>query len=93
MIEIITNALDAERKTLFLYDDKTDELWSQVAEGARMKEIRLPASAELAGSCFRSREPFEKALKFRVNDGPSRLYLERARFYESDPPADDWDGV
>jgi len=30
LVEIITNALDAERSTLFLYNDKTDELWSQV---------------------------------------------------------------
>jgi len=54
-----------------------------------MKETRFSASAGLAGSCFRSREPFEEALGLRADDGPSHLYLERARFYESDPPADD----
>ena len=93
LIKIITNVLDADRRTLFFSNNKTDELWSQVLEGAGMNKIRLLASAGPAGSCFHNREPFEDALGFRVDDGPSRLYLERAKFYESDPPADDWDGV
>jgi tetratricopeptide (TPR) repeat protein len=36
---------------------------------------------------------FEKALKIEPNDGPSDLYLKRAREYEQNPPPDDWDGV
>ena len=57
IISVTTDILDADRSTLFLHDDKTDELWSQVAEGEGMKEIRFPASAGLACSCFRSGEP------------------------------------
>ena len=36
---------------------------------------------------------FEAALKIEPNDGPSELYLERARAFKLNPPPDDWDGV
>ncbi len=36
---------------------------------------------------------FEMALKIDPNDGPSKLYLERAQNYKQSPPGDDWDGV
>ena len=36
---------------------------------------------------------FDKALKVDPNDGPSKVYLERARQYKQTPPSDDWDGV
>ncbi len=47
-----TQLLNAERSTLFLYDTATDELWSQVAEGAGQKEIRIPSRAGIAGAAF-----------------------------------------
>ena len=47
-----TQLLNAERSTLFLYDSEPDELWSQVAEGAGQKEIRMPARAGIAGAAF-----------------------------------------
>ncbi len=47
-----TQLLNAERSTLFLYDAETDELWSQVAEGAGQKEIRIPSHAGIAGAAF-----------------------------------------
>jgi adenylate cyclase len=47
-----TQLLNAERSTLFLYDAGRDELWSQVAEGAGQKEIRIPARAGIAGAAF-----------------------------------------
>ena len=34
-----------------------------------------------------------EALSFNPNDGPSQLYLERALYYQDNPPGDDWDGV
>ena len=49
-----TIVLEADRSTLFLYDAKTHELWSQVAEGT--SEIRIPAEAGIAGSVFTSGE-------------------------------------
>src|SRR5205085_1523507 len=47
-----TQLLNAERSTLFLYDQAKDELWSQVAEGAGQKEIRISARAGIAGAAF-----------------------------------------
>jgi tetratricopeptide (TPR) repeat protein len=38
-------------------------------------------------------EYFAQALKVIPEDGPSKLYLERATAYKKTPPADDWDGV
>jgi adenylate cyclase len=54
IMSALTNFLDADRSTLFLYDEKTDELWSQVAQGSA--EIRFPAHLGLAGSVFKSGE-------------------------------------
>lgn len=51
-----TQLLNAERSTLFLYDATKDELWSQVAEGAGQKEIRIPSRAGIAGAAFTEAE-------------------------------------
>ncbi|MEM7465677.1 MAG: GAF domain-containing protein [Pseudomonadota bacterium] len=52
IMSIATELLDAERSTLFLYDPRTNELWSRVAEGIDEKEIRFPANAGIAGEVF-----------------------------------------
>lgn len=52
IISITTSVLDADRSTLFLYDARRDELWSKVAEGMERVEIRIPATAGIAGSAF-----------------------------------------
>lgn len=44
--------LGADRGTLFLYDAKRDELFSRVARGGDIEEIRFPAHAGIAGECF-----------------------------------------
>ena len=44
--------LGAERSTLFLHDDKTGELFSRVAMGATIGEIRFPNHAGIAGTVF-----------------------------------------
>lgn len=36
---------------------------------------------------------FTKALGVDPNDGPSKLYLDRAANYKQNPPPEDWDGV
>lgn len=51
-----TAILDADRSTLFMYDDKSKELWSQVAQGLDVKEIRFPANLGIAGSVFTTGE-------------------------------------
>ncbi|MFZ2958372.1 MAG: GAF domain-containing protein [Candidatus Ozemobacteraceae bacterium] len=41
--------LNADRSTLFLIDRETDELWSSVASGSEVKEIRFPKHLGIAG--------------------------------------------
>ncbi|MGY8992005.1 MAG: GAF domain-containing protein, partial [Rhodospirillales bacterium] len=40
--------------TLFLNDEKTNELWSQVGEGLDSVQIRLPNHLGIAGAVFTS---------------------------------------
>ena len=54
LIELITDALDAERATMFLHDREPDELFSRVLRGEGVAEIRIPADAGIAGAVFRS---------------------------------------
>ena len=42
-------ALNADRCTVYLYDKETDELYSKVATGLDIKELRIPANKGLAG--------------------------------------------
>ena len=42
-------ALNADRCTIYLYDKETDELYSKVATGLEIKELRMPADKGLAG--------------------------------------------
>ena len=44
-----TYALNAERCTVFILDKKTNELWSKVATGLDVEEIRFPMNKGLAG--------------------------------------------
>ncbi len=46
--------LSADRATLFLHDDKRKELFSRVATGATIGEIRMPDHAGIAGAVFTS---------------------------------------
>ena len=48
--------LNADRATLFLNDTKSDELFSRVAMGDGLGEIRLPNNAGIAGAVFQTRE-------------------------------------
>jgi len=49
-----TSMLHAERSTLFLNDEKTKELWSEVGEGIGATEIRFPNHLGIAGAVFTS---------------------------------------
>ena len=51
-----TNMLNADRATLFLNDPKTNELFSRVAMGDGIGEIRLPNDVGIAGAVFQSQE-------------------------------------
>jgi len=51
-----TRMLNAERATLFLNDEKTNELFSKVGLGLAATEIRLPNHLGIAGAVFTSRQ-------------------------------------
>src|SRR6266403_1899885 len=44
-----SEVMNAERSTLFLVDRKTEEIWSKVAEGPGLVEIRIPIGRGIAG--------------------------------------------
>jgi adenylate cyclase len=49
IIRTTTDALEADRSTLFLLDRERGELWSKVAQGDGLTEIRVPLGAGIAG--------------------------------------------
>ena len=51
-----TRMLKAERSTLFINDEKSQELFSRVAQGDSIGEIRLPNHLGIAGAVFTSGE-------------------------------------
>jgi adenylate cyclase len=57
LLKVVTEAarmLEADRATLFLNDEKTSELFSRVAMGASVGEIRMPNHLGIAGAVFTS---------------------------------------
>jgi K+-sensing histidine kinase KdpD len=57
VMDRLTGLLEADAATLFMHDAKTDELWSRVVKGTTVKELRMPSSAGIAGSVFRTGKP------------------------------------
>ena len=51
-----TELLDADRSTVFVYDAKTNQLWSRFAEGMETAEIRFASDAGIAGQVFTTGE-------------------------------------
>ena len=52
----VTRMLNCERSTLFMNDEKTKELFSQVGEGLGAFQIRIPNHVGIAGAVFTSGE-------------------------------------
>lgn len=57
LMRLITEAFDADRSSLFLYDHETHELYSRIAQGEEVNEIRFAADAGIAGSVFAGGQP------------------------------------
>jgi adenylate cyclase len=57
IVRVTSRIINADRSSLFLHDEKTNELWSLVAEGLETREIRFPADVGLAGASFTSGQP------------------------------------
>jgi len=49
-----TQLLGAERASLFVYDEKTEELFTLYADGIETRQIRLPTNRGIAGAVFTS---------------------------------------
>jgi len=56
LVNIISNTIGAERGTIFLNDDKTGELYSRVAQGSFMREIKIMNNKGIAGWVFTHEE-------------------------------------
>lgn len=54
LLEVVTESLDVERSSLFLYDAETGELFSRVMQGNAVGEVRFPVGQGIAGSVFTS---------------------------------------
>jgi signal transduction histidine kinase len=54
VMERLTGLLGAEAATLFMYDERADQLWSRVLRGTTLKEIRFPPTLGIAGHVFKS---------------------------------------
>ena len=52
LMEVVSETLNADRSSLFLYDPETKELYSRVMQGNVMGEIRFPSDLGIAGSVF-----------------------------------------
>ncbi len=48
--------MGTQRSSVFLYDKKTDELWSLVATGMEGNEIRIPADSGIAGWVYSQKQ-------------------------------------
>ncbi len=72
VIHQTNDVMESARSTVFLHDDKSDQLWSLVGVGLKKREIRIPADYGVAGWVFQHRAPVT------VNDAYSdpRFYSE-----------------
>jgi adenylate cyclase len=52
VVSEVTRMLNADRSTLFLHDEKTHELFTEVGEGLGATQIRIPDHLGIAGSVF-----------------------------------------
>ncbi len=50
IMEKTSHLMNADRSTLFLVDEKRNELWSKIAQGVGLKEIRIPIGRGVAGT-------------------------------------------
>jgi len=53
LMDVVTETLNVERSSLFLYDSESKELFSRVMQGNAMGEVRFLADHGIAGSVFR----------------------------------------
>lgn len=54
IVERVSEVVEAERSTIYLIDDDTDELWAKISQGEETVEIRLPVGEGIAGHVART---------------------------------------
>ena len=54
LVKVAVKETDADRGTLFLHDDDTQELYSRIAQGISFHEIRIMDTDGIAGAVFQS---------------------------------------
>ena len=57
ILDRISEVMEADRSTLYLLDEETDELWSKVIQGEEVHEIRLKPGEGLAGAVASTGKP------------------------------------
>jgi signal transduction histidine kinase len=57
IIHQTNEVMESIRSTVFLHDDKADQLWSLVGVGLKKREIRIPSDYGVAGWVFQHRAP------------------------------------
>jgi phosphoserine phosphatase RsbU/P len=57
IVQEAAEVLDADRATLFLYDESCNELWSKTTQRLEIKEIRIPLGIGIAGTVAKTRTP------------------------------------
>jgi phosphoserine phosphatase RsbU/P len=55
IVQEAAEVLDADRATLFLYDESRNELWSKTTQRLEIREIRLPLGVGIAGTVAMAR--------------------------------------
>src|SRR5215510_8070193 len=56
IVQEAAEVLDADRATLFLYDESRNELWSKTTQRLEIKEIRVPLGIGIAGTVAKTRQ-------------------------------------
>jgi sigma-B regulation protein RsbU (phosphoserine phosphatase) len=56
IVQEAAEILDADRATLFLYDESRNELWSKTTQRLEIKEIRVPLGIGIAGTVAKTRQ-------------------------------------
>ena len=56
IMDAVTRMLNSERSTLFLNDEKTGELYTEVGQGLGASRIRFPNDVGIAGTVFTTRQ-------------------------------------
>jgi signal transduction histidine kinase len=57
IIQHTNGIMDTQASSIFLYDKKSNELWSLVSTNLKKNEIRIPATYGIAGWVFQNRSP------------------------------------